>query len=341
VLHFHGVNAQGEAQELTLRLVGDSSKDQLNLLQACSQEVLGRGAYPHGTEGGNDLLAPGEAQIAANDTKEIMRKFLRDFPILPIPPTPMLPALAPDYFDIPKSRHVLASEEREREEQAERENANRAAKAAEAQRRHERDEGKRTLRDDESVDVDIDLGDGHPEDPHVGASAAPQEDLGLGDNHTNSLIVQAACGVPSARRARPIPPAPIRNAGKFRINMPASRVAEPPDLPILNTQHPSSLPTVGTAWGGALDQVGSVSLVRAAALSSPSKYVKNAGASALAEPGWSEHVSGYIDRSNLLLEEIVDSEQLIQDTTEQEREYFYVGHTVKRRKKKDLGVFFW
>jgi hypothetical protein len=270
-------------------------------------------------------LPPGEPQVAANDTKEILRKFLRDFPILPIPPTPVPLALAPDYFEIPKSRHVLASEDRAREEENERDNARKAASATEALRRQERDEGRRILRDE--------VGDGNEQPEDTGIITEQSDDLG--DNPTNTFIVQATSGVPSKRSARVVPPAPVRIAGKLRLSMAASRVTEAPELQTPSVVHPNSLPPVGTAWGGATDQFIGAS-TRAGAPTSPSRIIKYTGAAVLSQPDWSDHVASYIDRSNLFLEEIVESERIIHES--KASTYVGVGKLAKRRKKKDKGL---
>jgi hypothetical protein len=304
--------------------------------------------FPHGSEGGNDLTGPGENYLWAGDSKEVFRRFLRDFPVLPIPPTPPAIAAAPDCFDIPKTGHVLAAEEREREEAAERESARLAAEAAEERLRRQRDQGKKVLRAEEE--------DGEDDDSSSRKGSVFAEQLE--DTRAHVLVAHAVCGVPPRRSARALPPAPSRALGRLVL---ASRVANSsglaPELPGMSVVHASTLPPVGLSWSGPVDQLTPATpsvLARrtgspsAAAITTPGpssplnlNKLKAVSAAKIAPPDWSDYVSGYIERSNLALEEIVESEQLIQESHTEERQYFYVGRESKRKRKKESKKAFY
>jgi len=347
-VRFRGVDSSGEKSEVVLRLVGRHAAEQLGMIEACSKELLAHGMFPHGSEGGNDLTGPGEHYLWAGDSKEVFRRFLRDFPVLPIPPTPPAVAAAPDYFDIPKTGHVLAAEEREREEAAERESARLAAEAAEDRLRRQRDQGKKVLRAEEEDDED-------DSSSRKGSVFAEQ----LEDTRAHVLVAHAVCGVPPRRNARVIPPAPTKALGKLVL---ASRVANSsglaPELPGMSVAHASTLPPVDLSWSYSVDQLTpatpSVTTRRtgaspAAAFSTPGPSsplnlnlkLKAVSAAKIAPPNWSDYVSGYIERSNLALEEIVESEQLIQESHTEDRQYFYVGHVAKRKRKKESKKAFY
>ena len=105
-------------------------------------------------------------------------------------------------------------------------------------------------------------------------------------------------------------------------------------------QLPPATPTVTTRRTGASP---------AAAFSTPGPSsplnlnlkLKAVSAAKIAPPYWSDYVSGYIERSNLALEEIVESEQLIQESHTEDRQYFYVGHVAKRKRKKESKKAFY
>ena len=329
--------------ELTIRLVGSKAREQQRLMEQCGFEVLGRGAYPHGSEGGTDLQGPGEVLLAASDTKEIMRRFVREFPILPIPPIPPPLAMAPDYRAIPKSKIEAKLLEREESERLERENAAHARNTAEEKMRKEHQQGKELVKnrgpaadEPEEDEEEEEGGEGAREDKNGKARAGGKaaDETGL-----NALVSQSVCGVAARfKYASRIPPPPQRQGGRLQMDSQSGRMPEQPELSVLAVPHPSSLPPVGTSWGGSTDAPPQATPSRYSPLHSPKK-VRTAR---LAQPRWGEHASQYIARSNALLETIVQSEQLIGQHREnnEDVEYVYVGNNAKRRKKKDKGLKF-
>ena len=303
--------------DMTLRLVGTRASEQRRMLEQCSLEVLGRGIFPHGSEGGVDLPAPGEAMLAAHDTKEIMRKFVRDFPILPIPPTPPALSAAPDYRDIPKSKIQAKLEEREESDRLERENAALARDKLEEKMKKERKELARGLGSDEDEEDEDDT--------------APDPDAEPDETVLNALVSRAVCGVGRAGvYIRSIPPVPVRRGGRLIMDSQVGRVPDMPELAVLEVPHPSALPPVGTSWGSAADEPVAATPSRYSPMHSP----KKTRGARLAAPRWTEHTSQYLERSNKLLEAIVESETLIGEQRNREKNYF-TGSTSKRRKKKE------
>merc|ERR1712000_248073 len=112
---------------MDIPLITTSAADLESLVSAFTLELLSRGSFPHGTEGGNDILDIGESFISASDTKVVMKRFTKNYPMFPTPPAPLHLEKADSYFDPPKSRRAILAEERAEEERVELEAARQAA----------------------------------------------------------------------------------------------------------------------------------------------------------------------------------------------------------------------
>jgi hypothetical protein len=80
------------------------SYDSNNLHQMLTDyiiEILGRGGFLYGSEGGDNLLSLTNV-IPKHDSTEIFKNYLKDFSILPTPPSPIALTLNDNYFEAPK-----------------------------------------------------------------------------------------------------------------------------------------------------------------------------------------------------------------------------------------------
>ena len=94
-----------------LELIGPQAETQYAILFNYVLEALAWGSFPHGTEGGNDLHYA-EHIVPLTDPREKLRSYVHDFPLLPVPPSPLMLPDAPDKMDLPKSRRELMAEVR-------------------------------------------------------------------------------------------------------------------------------------------------------------------------------------------------------------------------------------
>ena len=127
---------------MDISITSPSAEEQHAILLTATMESLGRGIYPHGTEGGNDILNVGEALVVQSDPKAILQSYINLFPNVPVPPAPAAVAEAADYIELPKSRMTIMMEERADEELAELEQARLAAEARAEKLQQQREQGK-------------------------------------------------------------------------------------------------------------------------------------------------------------------------------------------------------
>ena len=93
---------------LEINILTSDAYDFRNLLTACASESLGRGSFPHGTEGGDDILESHFNRVnRADDPLVLLEYFEAAFPFLPKPPLPPKLGLAPQYFDPPRSQRQV------------------------------------------------------------------------------------------------------------------------------------------------------------------------------------------------------------------------------------------
>lgn len=227
--------------EMPILLVTPSARDVKSLLEAFNTELLYTGAFPHGLEGGNDILDIGESFTHASEMKAVMRRFVKTFPMFPTPPVPLPLSLANSYFDPPKSRRAILAEERAEEERLEQEQARLAAETHAAKNMAHLEHGKQTLQQFMSDDDDDD--DDKVETSSQGGKVKSRRRkrntlLNMRENidqQLPSMIISAVCGVSS----RPplvkieVPPQPIRGAGLRLDTMFAGENLEKP--PLLST----------------------------------------------------------------------------------------------------------
>jgi hypothetical protein len=208
--------------ERTLPIVTTSGVDIQTLIEAFSLEMLSRGSFPHGLEGGNDILDLGESYLLASDSKAVMQRFLRNYPMLPTPPPPCALERAPTYFDPPKSRRAILAEERAEEERIELEQARLAAESHAAKNLAHLEHGKQTLQKFMTEDDDDDDEEGGADGGGEGGKKVKKSKrrsattmTETAENIRNHMITAAVSGVSQ----RPplitlsIPPPPVRGVG--------------------------------------------------------------------------------------------------------------------------------
>ena len=66
---------------MEVQLLSKEASQIKRIVEAFCLEALARGSFPHGTEGGNDVYEIGSSFVSASDQKELMNKFLHDFPL--------------------------------------------------------------------------------------------------------------------------------------------------------------------------------------------------------------------------------------------------------------------
>jgi hypothetical protein len=116
---------------MELKIVSSVSKEIKSLLEAFVVEILGRGVFPHGTEGGDDIgHSQSSAVIKSTDAKVLMEDFANTFPGLPAPPVPPVLQYSQLYFEAPRSQRQILAEKRAEREMKEREEAERVHEAS-------------------------------------------------------------------------------------------------------------------------------------------------------------------------------------------------------------------
>ncbi len=183
---------------MELQLLSQAATHIRSSVEAFSLEALARGSYPHGTEGGNDIVEMGAAFIPASDQKEIMKAFLHDFPLLPHPPAPAVLPRSADYFTAPKSRRAILAEDHAAEERRELEMSRRAAESHAAKYNKSLESGREALSrimadDDEEEEEDAagggDAADGVASKEHKSRTA--KEEI---DRQRQTRILSALAG---------------------------------------------------------------------------------------------------------------------------------------------------
>ena len=223
-----------------ISLVSPSAEEQLATLRTATLEALGRGVYPHGTEGGNDVLNVGEALAPQSDPKAILQSFVNLFPNMPVPPTPAAVVEAADFFELPKSRMTLMMEERADEELAELEQARLAGEARAEKLQQQREQGKLQMKQLED-EVDNDSNDDSDSDSDAGGrlkrtsmrksveparQAAPMTWM-----KSCKKIDAAVVGIPASRGKVSVPGTPAKKGGKLKLDrLEKFKVVEKPIL---------------------------------------------------------------------------------------------------------------
>ena len=83
-------------------------------------EILGRGGYLYGSEGGDSILSLSNV-ISTLDSTEIFKNYLKDFSVLPSPPSPINLTPCDEYFEAPKDNDEKIAMIRAQEEIKEKE----------------------------------------------------------------------------------------------------------------------------------------------------------------------------------------------------------------------------
>lgn len=102
---------------MDMQLVSNSAFEIKNLIEGFVAEMLGRGIFPHGTEGGDDVSQTGlSAAINSSDQGVLLAEFTATFPDIPSPPVPPTMQFSTMHFEAPKSqRQILADKKVEME----------------------------------------------------------------------------------------------------------------------------------------------------------------------------------------------------------------------------------
>ena len=224
----HGPRLVMTINGLKIELISPRAGKQLKEIKRCVLEALARGAFPHGTEGGNDILDVGESIVPISDCKDIMRRYVREFPLIAVPPTPAQLSEAPDYFDVPKSRREIMIEERAEEELLELEQSRLAAETLVQKMQQQQARGRKDLQSIQKDDSDSDASDSSPRrNLHVNdnKSATAINDKrdsliarksSMTTANLQSKISNAACGVPSGKESTVVN-VPTKRNGKLKL----------------------------------------------------------------------------------------------------------------------------
>jgi hypothetical protein len=217
---------------MPITLLTTSAKVLTKLIESYCLELLARGVFPHGLEGGNDILEIGEVFVPSIDCKFILKEYVKLFPLLPVPPIPMALQRAPNlYFDPPKSDRAILAEGRAEEERIQQEQARLAAETHTAKNLAQLEQGRQTLNKFQDEEED----DEEEEGGKKGSKSSKKKDSGtkkksrrrgteqdtleITEKILMSSIMSAVCGVSSKDSIVKIdiPPPPIRGRG-MRIN---------------------------------------------------------------------------------------------------------------------------
>lgn len=180
---------------MEVQLLSKEASQIKKIVEAFCLEALARGSFPHGTEGGNDVYEIGSSFVPASDQKELMNKFLHDFPLLPNPPPPPVLPKSSSYFSAPLSRRAILAEERAEEERRELELSKRAAESHVAKHMEKLETGRQALsrimsEDEEEDDDDLDQSEAAQASRE--RSRAAKEDL---ERMRQERVSAALCGV--------------------------------------------------------------------------------------------------------------------------------------------------
>ena len=226
---------------MELCLVSPHLEGHFKTLQLAVLEALARGIFPHGTEGGNDVLNVGESIVPQGDGKIILQSFVKSFPNFQVPPAPAPLEEAPDFVELPKSRMVIMMEERAEEEMRELEQSRLAAESRAEKLQLQREQGKaavKSMNNDEEEEEEEEEGEdglsrrrkslrtdgrGNSKDPR---HAEYDEEA------ANAAISAAVAGVPLGGKSRvQVPELPPPKGGKLKVDRQERfRVAEKPVL---------------------------------------------------------------------------------------------------------------
>ena len=211
--------------ELQIKLISTSIDDLTNILDGLCLELLAKGVYRHGLEGGFDILDKEDTFVSSTDSSAVFQRFQVLFSCLPTPPSPTQLIRAQSYVEPPKSRRAILAEARAEEERIELEQARLAAQAASDRNQAHIEKGRQaltTMMEDDDEDDDDDE-DGATKKPgRVKKQRRRISLLGKGRQHVNPLqmrmqmVENAVCGVSSRPSALPdviVPPIPERRTG--------------------------------------------------------------------------------------------------------------------------------
>jgi len=229
-------------------LQSPSAWEQHRIIHAYALEALGRGIVPNGTEGEVGMSL--ESLSKQRESKSLIRRFLKDFAILPSPPAMYISRKGPDFIDTPKSRRQLLVEERleeeAREKHAERLAAESLLEKLESDMELQKQGVNRFTADDDEENLDRSSRKSNKRVKSRGFSKAFNANTnkfgsliqGQGLVTLQSRVNVAVCGVPMPRLqevGKPlytIPPAPQKRGGLLTLQVSSEfvKAAGPPNL---------------------------------------------------------------------------------------------------------------
>lgn len=196
------------------------------MLDGLCLELLSKGVYRHGLEGGFDILDADSIFVSSTDPAAVLGRFQTLYAFLPGPPTPLPLVRARSYVEPPKSKRAILAEARAEEERIEIEQARLAAQAAADRNQAHIEKGRQaltTMMEDDGDDDDDDDEGGNKRAPgRVKKQRRRVSLLGKGRQHINPLqlrmqmVESAVCGVslrPSIVPDLHMPPTPDRRTG--------------------------------------------------------------------------------------------------------------------------------
>ena len=244
--------------ELHIKIISASVDDLRCLLDGLCLELLAKGVYRHGLEGGFDILDKDEAFIPSTDPAAVFRRFQTLYSFLPVAPTPLPMTKSRSFVEPPKSRRAILAEARAEEERIELEQARLAAQAAADRNQAHIAKGRQALTtmmedDDDDEEDDDDEGGVKKSGKPVKRQRRRISLLGKGRQHVNPLqmrmqmVENAVCGVssrPSHVEDVLVPPIPERRTGMRTDSMLESGLdlSEKPPLLSANKVRDTSTP---------------------------------------------------------------------------------------------------
>jgi hypothetical protein len=320
---------------MTIAVKISRPSDLVRHIETCTLEALGRGDFPHGLEGGIDLVELGTHLVPQSDPREAWKAFLRDLPILPTPPVPVTLLRGDVYVEAPKSRREIMAEERAEEERLEREQARLAAEAQIEKRQRLIEQGRKKISEDNDSDDE--------NDPHasrrksrkrLGSRRGTRNARGSYGGAVGGLLSQAealqarieaaTCGVPEVHQMylahstqRLVPHLPAKVGGIVKMDAhfyhkPAEKVV----IKRTNAKHPWSLVPAAANWDSgkatATAGPGAKMILLPKGQSNPSSPTSALlAASKQPHSGWSSFTRKFKQRNDDQNEKVLDAQNLI------------------------------
>jgi hypothetical protein len=178
---------------MSIELKSYESNNLYRLMTDYIIEILGRGGFLYGSEGGDNLLSLTNI-IPTSDSTEIFKNYLKDFSVLPSPPSPIVLTPSDNYFEAPKDNDENIAAIKMQEEIKEKEQL-RFILASQGQKQKEllqrgkikvSNQDKKTQRKTnrlKTTNLNVDLGNSHEPQRRIEAAA-----LGIAFNSSYTML---------------------------------------------------------------------------------------------------------------------------------------------------------